>query len=213
MTFIDQLEKLHPDIVESFLITGVSSAMSEEMKIFVRQLQWAAEIYSTERNITRAAKSLRTRILASQKITVDIRTCKARIYAAMSYFAIDNNVATKVWETDFADKYEDLASLAIASDDIKTAYKCYNSAHECRVRASEAANREQAWAPVFIISPDISLIDLGFEKKSLKAIAKKSNDGFYRRLIDGLPIDQKEKVRLFNDANIQDIEAEEIYTE
>lgn len=210
MTVIEQLERLHPDIVEAFFLTGKSSAMSDEVQAFVRQIQWAAEIYDTERNITRAARKLRTRIQAVQNTTLDLRTCKARIYTAISYFSIDNNVASKIWETDFADKYEDLAALAIASDDIKTAKRCFDSAHQCRVRASEAANRESAWAPVFIISPDVSLTQLGFEKKSLKAIAKKSNNGFYRKLLDDLPIDTKEKIRLFSDANIQDVEAEEI---
>ncbi len=80
----------------------------------MKQLQFAAEIYEYERNITRAAKQLRVRILASQKIDVPVRTCKARIYAALDYFNIDNNVAIKVWENDFADKYQDLAKLAMS---------------------------------------------------------------------------------------------------
>ena len=61
MTIIEQLEKLHPDIVESFLLTGKSAAMTPEVQIFVRQIQWAAEIYDYERNISRAAKKLRLR--------------------------------------------------------------------------------------------------------------------------------------------------------
>lgn len=182
--------------------------MSAEVQQFAKQLQWAAEIYEYERNITRAASKLRTRIESQQQTTLDIRTCKSRIYAAIGYFSIDNNVATKVWEEDFANKYEDLATLALASDDIKTAKRCYDSAHECRVRASEASSKEAAWAPIFIISPSIELTQLGFEKRSLKEIAKKANDGYYRRLIEDLPIDEKEKQRLFLDAQIEDVEAE-----
>ncbi|ATR92743.1 hypothetical protein [Porphyromonas gingivalis] len=213
MTIIEQLEKLHPDIVESFLLTGKSAAMTPEVQIFVRQIQWAAEIYDYERNISRAAKKLRLRILSEQNIVVDVRTCKSRVYTAISYFSIDNNVATKIWESDFADKYEDLASIAIASGDVKTGMRCYDSARECRVRASEAANRESAWAPVFIISPDVSLTQLGFEKKNLKEIARKSNDGFYARFLEDLPIDKTDKIRLLNDANIEDATFEEIDTE
>lgn len=213
MTVLEQLHKLHPDIVEAFLLTGKSSAMTPEVQAFVRQIQWAAEIYGSERNISRAASKLRMRILAEQKTVVDIRTCKSRIYNAIAYFSIDNNVATKIWESDFADKYEDLASLSILAGDIKTAKRCYDSAHECRVRASEAANRESAWAPVFIISPDISLTQLGFETKNLKAIARKSNDGFYTRFIEDLTIDKADKIRLLNDANIEDAAFEELETE
>jgi hypothetical protein len=78
--------------------------------------------------------------------------------------------------------------------------------------ASEAAARESDWAPVFIITPDISVLDMGFENKSLKQIAKKHNDGYYIKLIDSLPIDKAEKRRLFSDADIEDakLEGEEL---
>ena len=47
---------------------------------------------------------------------------------------------------------------------------------------------------------------MGLETKSLKEIARKHNEGFYIQLIDGLPIDKKEKKRLLRDADIQDAE-------
>ena len=81
---------------------------------------------------------------------------------------------------------------------------CEDAAHACRIAAAEAAARESDWAPVFIITPDISVLDMGFENKSLKQIAKKHNDGFYIKLIDSLPLEKEEKKRLFSDADIQD---------
>lgn len=206
MNYLDTLEKLHPDIVDHFLKTGETQAIPEDLQQFLRQLQWAAEIYEYERNITRAAKKLRSRIFANQNISVNIRTCKARIYSAINYFNVDNNVAVKVWETDFANKYEDLAKVAIASDEFKTAKACYDAAHECRVRASEAADKEHAWAPVFLISNDVTLEQIGFQKRSLKEIARKNNEGFYINLIEGLPIEKEDKLRLLRDANIEDAE-------
>jgi hypothetical protein len=204
MNYIENLEKLHPDIIESFLSTGKGTGIPEGVQIFLKQMQWAAEIYEYERNITRAARTLRTRISTLQSINIDIRTCKARIYSAITYFNMDNNVATKVWETDFADKYEDLALLAIDADELKTAKSCYDAAHECRVRASEAAQKENAWAPIFLISNDVSITQLGFQKKNLKSIAKKCNNGYYINLIENLPIEKEEKQRLLRDANIEE---------
>lgn len=206
MKYLEILEQLHPDIVQHFLTTGESKGIPEEIQVFLKQLQWAAETYEYERNISRAARKLRSRIAVNQQIDVDIRTCKARIYAAITYFNMDNNVATKVWETDYADKYEDLALLAINADEYKTAKACYDAAHECRVRASEAAQKETAWAPIFLISNDVTLEQLGMQKRSLKAIAKKNNEGFYINLIDSLPIEREEKDRLLRDANIEDAE-------
>ncbi|HMM18497.1 MAG TPA: hypothetical protein PKC47_13385 [Petrimonas sp.] len=206
MNYLETLDKLHPDIVHHFLQTGESKGIPEEVKLFLKQIQYAAEIYEYERNISRAAKKLRIRILTEQKIDVPVRTCKSRIYAALNYFNIDNNVAVKVWENDFADKYQDLAKLAISNDDLRTAKACYDAARDCRIAASEAAARESDWAPVFIISPEITAEQMGFAKESLKEIAKKNNEGFYLNLIDSLPVDKKEKKRLLADADIEDAE-------
>lgn len=214
MSYLDTLDKLHPDIVHHFLQTGESKGIPEELQLFIKQLQYAAEVYEYERNISRAAKKLRIRILTEQKIDVSERTCKARIYAALNYFNIDNNVPVKVWENDFADKYQDLAKLAIANDDLKTARACYDSARSCRISAAEASARESDWAPVFLISPEITAEQMGFARESLKEIAKKNNEGYYLNLIDSLPVDKKEKKRLLADADISDVEIiEETLTE
>ena len=73
-------------------------------------------------------------------------------------------------------------------------------------RPGKPADKDSAWAPVFIISPEITPEELGFSKRSLKEIARKSNEGFYINLIESLPIEQEEKKRLLSDANIQDVE-------
>lgn len=206
MNYLETIEKLHPDIVHHFLQTGECKGISEDVQLFLRQIQWAAEIYEYERNITRAARQLRARILALQGKDIDVRTCKARFYSAISYFNIDNNVATKVWETDYANKYEDLAKLAIAADEYKTAKSCMDSARECRLRASEAAEKDNAGAVIFLISNEITAELLGFSKRNLKEIAQKNNNGFYINLIDNLPIEKEDKQRLLRDADIVDAE-------
>jgi hypothetical protein len=211
MKYLEVLESLHPEIIDRFLTTGESSAISPDVQAFIRQIQWAAEVYETERNVKRAAKVLRSRIAALQGLVVDIRTCESRIYAAISYFSIENNVPVKIWETDFANKYEDLVKLAVASDDLRTAKAAMDAAHECRRRASEAISEDEQRAPIFLITTTLSEEDLGFRKKNLKEIAKKSNDGYYVRLIDSLPIEKADKQRLLRDADIEDTEYEEIH--
>lgn len=66
---------------------------------------------------------------------------RAVFIQAINYFSIDNNVSVKVWENDFADKYEDLALLAIDAGEYKTAKACKDAALECRRRACEAAEK------------------------------------------------------------------------
>lgn len=207
---IDILDKLHPDLIAAFLETGRCDGIPEDVQLFLKQIQWAAELYEYERNITRCASQLRNRILAQQHIQIDVRTCKARIYSAINYFSIDNNVAIKVWESNFADKYEDLAKMCVLSGDYKTQMRCYERSLDCRRRASEAADIDKQWAPIFIIDSKVSAEQLGFHKKSLRDIARKNNEGYYLQLINDLPIEKEEKKRLLRDADIQDVEEEAI---
>ena len=164
------------------------------------------EIYEHERNITRAARKLQQRINANQGFKIEQRTCMARLYEAINYFQVDNNVPIKIWENQYANQFENLAKLCALSGDYKTQGKCYERALECRRRASEISEADRDLGVTFIITPSITAEELGFSKKSLKDIAAKHNQGFYVTLIDSLPIEQKEKKRLLRDADIQDAE-------
>ena len=66
MKYLEIIEKLHPDIIHHFLSTGECQGIPVEVQRFLKQMQWAAEIYEYERNITRAAGMLRNRIKAQQ---------------------------------------------------------------------------------------------------------------------------------------------------
>jgi hypothetical protein len=203
---IEKLDEIHPDLISTFLTTGECKGIPEDVKLFLHQLQWAAEIYEYERNITRAAHKLRIRINAEQGIKIEVRTCMSRIYQAINYFNVDCNVPIKVWESNFANKYEDLAKLCSQRRDYKGQKSCYDAALECRRRASEIAEADRDLGVVFIISPELTADEMGFQKKSLKEIAAKHNEGFYVTLIDNLPIEKSEKKRLLRDADIQDAE-------
>ena len=209
MTKIESLESIHPDLISSFLTTGNGDGIPKDIQLFLKQLQYAAEIYETERNIKRAARMLRLRVSAEQHVQISDRACMARIYEAINYFCVDNNVSIKVWESDFANKYEDLAKLCLANDDYKGAKSCYDAAIECRRRASEIAEADRDLGVTFLISPDITPELLGLESQNLKKIAAKANDGFYIKLIDGLPIEGSEKKRLLRDADIEDAQTME----
>ena len=203
---IDRLDDIHPDLISAFLTDGKGEGIPLDVQTFLKQLQWALEVYEHERNLTRAARKLRIRINAEQGIKIEDRTCMARIYQALSYFNVDCNVPIKVWENNFSNKYEDLAKMCAVQRDYKSQKACYDAALECRRRASEIAEADKALGVTFIISPEITPEELGFTKKSLKEIAAKHNQGFYITLIDNLPIEKAEKKRLLRDADIEDAE-------
>lgn len=207
---IEKLDTIHPDLISAFLTTGESEGIPNDVQIFLKQLQWAAEVFEYERNITRAARKLRLRINAEQHIKIEERTCMARIYQAINYFQVDCNVPIKVWESNFANKYEDLAKLCALQRDYKSMKACYDAALECRRRSSEIAEADRDLGVIFLISPELTPEEMGFSKKSLKEIAAKHNKGFYVTLIDSLPIENIEKKRLLRDSDIEYAEFEEI---
>lgn len=207
---IEKLDTIHPDLISAFLTTGECEGIPRDVQLFLQQLQWAAEVFEYERNITRAAKKLRLRINAEQHIKIEERTCMARIYQAINYFQVDCNVPIKVWESNFANKYEDLAKLCALQRDYKSMKACYDAALECRRRSSEIAEADRDLGVIFLISPELTPEEMGFSKKSLKEIATKHNKGFYLTLIDSLPIENMEKKRLLRDSDIEFADYEEI---
>ena len=203
---IDRLDAIHPDLISAFLTGGKGEGIPVDIQLFLKQLQWAAEIYEYERNITRAARKLRIRINAEQGERIEERTCMSRIYQAINYFNVDCNVPIKVWENNFANKYEDLAKICAVQRDYKSQKACYDAALECRRRASEVAEADRGLGVTFILAPEITAEEMGFAKRSLKEIAAKHNRGFYLNLIESLPVEKAEKKRLLRDADIEDAE-------
>lgn len=211
MTKLEKLEAYAPEIINQFLDTGKSLAIEDEMQKFIEQLQWAAEIKHYHGSISQAAKKLAERVRAVQNIKMSVRLARERIADAINYFHVDLPIAQKVWDMQTADKLEDLAKLMIADDKLDSAGKYLLKANELRKRANEAISNEDLKAPVFLISDTISHEDLGFEKENLKEIAQKDNDGFYLKLINSLEgADPEDKKRLLKDAEIHDVDFEEI---
>lgn len=206
MTVLERLDKIHPDLISSFLADGKSAGIPADVQLFLKQIQWAAEIFEYEPSITRASKKLRLRINAEQHIALEERTCKERIYQAINYFNVDNTVSEKIWENHYADKFESIAQLCAAKGDLKTMAMCMEKASEHRTRAAQIAEAATNLGITFLIDPCVRPEDMGLETKSLKEIARKHNEGFYIELINGLPLDKQNKKRLLRDADIQDAE-------
>jgi len=207
---LEKLESIHPDVVFDFLETGSSVAIAKDMQLFIKQVQWAGEVWERERNTTRAARKLKERIFAVQGIRLNIVTCKARVFQAMEYFDVDHNIPQEIWDRDAANKFEDLMKLAIAQDKLDAAGRFLEKANELRRRANSALNINDLQMPQFLITTKISPEDLGYTNKNMLEISKKASEGFYIKMINDFPISKQEKKSLLSDAEIEDVEFEDI---
>lgn len=205
MTAIERLNTLHPDIINNYLEVGESSAIPKDLQLYIMQISWAAEIWQHERNITRAAVKLKQRVFSTQGIRITERNCRERINDALNFFTVDSNVSQEVWDLHAADRIADYGKIAALKGDIKTALQCEKDANFYRQRASNAA-KTGTKKITFLLNKTLKADDLGFEDKNMKEIARKHNEGFYIKLISGLPIDTPDKKRLFADADITDYE-------
>lgn len=208
MTQIEKIQELHPDLIASFLATGKGEAIPAELRLFLQQLQWAMEIFETERSVSRCAAKLRQRIAAEQHVSIEQRTAVARVYEALNFFHVDQSVGVKVWESVYADQFEKIALLAAVKGDLKTQSKATERALECRRRAAEIADSDRSLGITQLISPDVTPGLLGFETQDLKTIARKNREGAYV-IIQSLPIESSEKKRLLTDAKIEELESME----
>lgn len=206
-TYMEQIGELHPDLIAAFFATGECEAIPEKLRQFMQQLQWAVEIFETERSITRCATKLRQRVAAEQKgVKMEQRTAIARVYQALDFFHVDQNVPIKVWEAIYADQFEKIAQFAALKGDLKTQAKATERALECRRRAAEIADTDRSLGVTMLFHGDITPELMGLEKKSLKEIARKDNDGEYLKIINQLPLESLEKKRILRDADIQEAE-------
>lgn len=208
MNYLDTIETIHPDVIDEFVRTNSSEVIPIELQQVLRQMVFAVEIYSSERNISRAARKLQTRSLAEQGVKLNINTAKSRIYAALNYFDVDCNVEENVWLRDYANKYEDLSRLALAQGRTDIAERCMTKALECRLKAT-VSDKQSSLGVVYVLSDNLRPEDLDGSSVSKKGIARKANDGFYANMISSLNIEDSEKRRLFTDAEIE-VEYQEI---
>ena len=212
MNYLEQIGSVHPDVIDEFIRTGSSPVIPKSLQDVINQMVFSLQIYRTERNISRAARQLQVRTKAEQGVDININTAKSRIYAALNYFDVDCNVDQSVWLRDYANKFEDLAKIALAQGKTEVAAKCQDRALDCRLRAT-ASDKQASLGVVYIMSDDISPEYLGFTSRSKKEIARKANDGVYLKIIDSLDIPAEEKRRLKNDADVEDVDFEDVETE
>jgi len=205
---MNKLEKLHeiqPDLLQNFLKTRKSAAISEDLQTYILRINAVPSImHHVGASMTRVVREL-----IKQFQDLNFSTARDIYYDAMNFFHIDDSITVDAWDNYYADKMEDLARLSIAMNNINAAKRCYDKAHEYRTTAAQRIKPADWDVPVFIITNKIKHQDLGYEKKSLHDIVRKDENGFYVNLINSLETTDKEKKRLIREAEITDVDYEE----
>jgi len=210
VSFLERIETLPVEIIADFRKFRKSSAIPAELQNYILELESVIQIRDQEKcdNISEISRQLQKKYPH-----LEFRTCRQRVYDALSFFHIDDNIAGKIWDNIYADKMEDIAKLLIAKGNEAAAIKAYALAHDYRTKAVNRIKPEDLKPPVFLIITKIKPEDLGYERKNLYDIARKAAQGKYVDMIEGLPgVNDEEKKRLKRDAGL-DIEDAKIIDE
>lgn len=204
-SYLDTLEKLPPEVIQSFRETDASAVITPEMQQYIRELNTALEISRFSFSVSRAAKQITLRHPG-----ISISTAKSRFYDALNFFHVDCNVSEEAWNAKYADWYDDFADHCMKAKKYDTALRAKTLAQDTRSRVNTGFKPSDFKAPVLIVSNTLTSEDFGYESKNLHNIATKYQEGKYGLFIDKLDVSDEDKKRLKKDAGIKDVDYEEV---
>lgn len=196
----DRLETLREYKVEDihvFLKTKKSEVISVDMQDYIVKIDRCSVIINTQgANMTLATEELR-------RCFPDLSYTQARriYYDALEYFHVDEPVSAAAWDAVYADQYDKLQALAIASGKLAVAQKCIEKSHE--LRTTRRQEQDFRWQPpTFVINIAVKPEDLGYKSRKIMDIARRREDAELRQMIGSLETTPAEKQRLLADAGI-----------
>ena len=209
MTRLEEVQLLDHRLLQDFLQTGKSECIPGDLQDYIRKINAVPSI------VHHNGAALGRCIAALRKQFPTLSYAQARgIYEdAMNFFYMDNTVTSDAWDNYYADEFDKLARLSLAMDKPEAAQRAFAKAHELRTRSTDRIKPGDWNPPTFIISDRIKPEQLGYAKQNLYDIARKAESGYYKKLIDGLPITEKEKERLFAEAEVEDAAFEDLTTD
>lgn len=199
------VSKLDMDEVRSFLQTRKSAVISPNLQTYILQLDTVARILHTNRLSVKAA------ILQIRREWPELTVAQARgiYYDGLEFFYHDDQASASMWDKVYADFFDDLSRLSIASGKEATALRAAELAHKLRTTVREA--QEYQWrAPVYLININVKPEDLGYESQKLADIARRAEDRKFADMIGSLETTEAEKARLLADAGIKTVDYEKV---
>lgn len=194
---LETLRKYKVEDIQVFLKTQKSEVISVDMQDYIVKMDRCSVIINTQgANMTLATEELR-------RCFPDLSYTQARriYYDALEYFHVDEPVSAAAWDAVYADQYDKLQALAIASGKLAVARKCIEKSHE--LRTTRRQEQDFRWQPpTFVINIAVKPEDLGYKSRKIMDIARRREDAELRQMIGSLETTPAEKQRLLADAGI-----------
>jgi hypothetical protein len=132
---------------------------------------------------------------------------RSRIYDAIHYFHLNNQVKNEAWDQYYADRFEVMANDNKKLGDLKEARLCLEKAHELRTSRDEnAINPDDLKIKDQVISPDLTPERLGLKERNLRKLWLETNT-----FLEELELDPGHRKRILKEAaEVLDVDYEEV---
>ena len=200
---IYKLENIDEKALSEYRATGESQILDNPTKNYIDEVGYAAQlIHRSSKSIIAIAKNI-LQMFPSNGLT--LASAKNRVYDAINYFHLNNNVKNEAWDNYFAlEHFPKLIELALTQKNTELAFKIMIKQHEILTRHDEDLYDplELIMKPQ-IISPELGLDRIGTVEMDLRKLYEKT-----RNLVGKFEISEDEKKRILtetaNELNIQD---------
>ena len=202
MSIAQQFESLHPDIIQSFIKTGKSEAIPEDIQRFILILDKIPDLHRRYPNISKCARVLISRY---PEYNLAFHTAREFIYTAINYFHLNSTVKNEAWNQYYADRAEDLHHICVKMGDMKTAKEYLSLAHEWRLSKNEnEIDVSKLTQVVHVISTEVTHEMLGIEKYNKKTLWSERRNKYDEAvdLINKMEINSEEKASLTEEVRL-----------
>lgn len=209
-TISEQLERLHPEIIQNYFNSGNASGIPPQVIAFIDKIDKVPELYRRHSSPTRTANELKK---LYPDIFANINTARALVYAAINHFHLNSTVKNQAWDNLYADRFDELANLEAAKGNIEAAKRIYTEAHRLRtIRNDDAIDTDKLRPIIQVISPQVTpemlQLDADYNLKTLWGDVK----GFVKYQVKNVDDDAKQAIlrEAATNLNIQDADFEDI---
>ncbi len=127
-----ELDKVNYEQLQAWLFAGKNKDLPENLVKYLEILELIRSLYGKY-----VSKKAIITLLSSSPYNISEFRAQKLYAEAINFFYSDNDIKKKAWANITAEKLENLALLAIASDDIECARRCYGDAAKLRMDSDQ----------------------------------------------------------------------------
>jgi hypothetical protein len=210
MKISEQLERLHPEILQNYFDTGNTSGIAPDVVAYIQKIDKIPELYRKNGSPTRTSRDL---MRLYPDLFSSFKTAQALVYAAINHFHLNTSVKNQAWDNLYADRFDELAQIEVKRGNIEAAKRIYADAHRLRTLRNEDKIDTDKIRPVIqVISPEVTreMLNLS-ENYSLKTLWSEVKV-FVKHQVKNVSDEQRSEIlrEAANNLNIEDADYEDI---